>query len=56
MMDCKSTTTPMITNTTKLGDSDSDFVDSTMYKKLIGSLMYLVNTKPNIFFVVDTLS
>jgi hypothetical protein len=26
-----------------------------MYKKMIGSLMYLVNTKPYIFFVVNTL-
>jgi hypothetical protein len=27
-----------------------------MYRKLIGSLMYLVNTRPDIFFAVNTLS
>jgi hypothetical protein len=56
MMDCKSMTTPMITNLKKLGASDSDLVDPTMYRQLIGSLMYLVNTRPNICFVVNTLS
>jgi hypothetical protein len=56
MMDCKSMTTPMTTNLNMLGASDSDLVDPTMYRKLIGSLMYLVNTRPNICFVVNTLS
>jgi hypothetical protein len=31
-------------------------VDSTLYHQLIGSLMYLVNTRPDICFVVNTLS
>jgi hypothetical protein len=31
-------------------------VDSTLYHQLIGSLMYLVNTRPNICFAVNTLS
>ena len=29
---------------------------STLYHQLIGSLMYLVNTRPNICFAVNTLS
>jgi hypothetical protein len=56
MMDCKSMTTPMITNMKKLGASYSYLVDPTMYRQLIGSLMYLVNTRTNICFVVNTLS
>jgi hypothetical protein len=58
MMDCKSMTTPMMTNMKKLSDStsDSDLVDPMMYKQLIGSLMYLVNARPYIFFAVSTLS
>jgi hypothetical protein len=58
MMDCKSMATPMETNLKKLSDSasDSDLVDPTMYRQLIGSLMYLVNTRPDIFFAVSTLS
>ena len=46
MMGNMSMDTPMVTNLEKLGDStsDSDLVDPTMYRNLIGSLMYLVNT------------
>jgi hypothetical protein len=49
-------TTPMIANWKKLHASESQLVDSTLYRQLIGSLMYLVNTKPNICFAVNTLS
>jgi hypothetical protein len=49
-------TTPMITNWKKLHASESQLVDSTLYRQLIGSLMYLVNTRPDICFAVNTLS
>jgi hypothetical protein len=50
--------TPMETNLINLSDStsDSDLVDPTMYWQLIGSLMYLVNMRLDICFVVSTLS
>jgi hypothetical protein len=48
--------TTMVTNLKFLSDSSSYLVDPTMYKQSIESLMYLVNTKPNIGFVVNTLS
>jgi hypothetical protein len=54
MMDYKSMTTPMVTNLKKPRDSESDLVDPSMYRQLI-SLMYLFNTRPDIFFVVNTL-
>ena len=56
MMDCKSMSTPMTLNLKKLCSDDSNLVDPTMYRQLIGSLMYLVNTRPDICFVVSTLS
>ena len=56
MMDCKSMSTPMTLNLKKLHSDDSDLVDPTMYRQLIGSLMYLVNTRPDICFVVSTFS
>jgi hypothetical protein len=45
MEDCRPMSTPMITNWKKLSASDSQLVDATVYKQLIGPLMYLVNTK-----------
>jgi hypothetical protein len=55
-VDCKSMTTPMTTDIRKVKDSDSDLVNPSLYRQLIGSLMYLVNTRPDICFVVNTLS
>jgi hypothetical protein len=48
MMDCKSMDTPMTTDIRKVKDYDSDPVDSSLYRQLVGSLMYLVNTRPDI--------
>eukprot|EP00253_Pinus_taeda_P024469 PITA_24469 len=48
--------TPMITNWKKLHPSDFELVDPTLYRQLIGSLMYLVNTRPDICFLVNTIS
>ena len=47
--------TPMITNWKKLLASESELVDPTLYRQLIGSLMYLVNTRPDICFAVNSL-
>ena len=56
MMECNSTSTPMTMKLKKHCSDDSDLVDPTMYRQLIGSLMYRVNTRPDICFVVNTLS
>jgi hypothetical protein len=48
--------TPMVTNLKKVVTSDSKLVDSRIYRHLIGSLMYFVNTRTYICFPVNTLS
>ena len=48
--------TPMITNWKKLHAFETELVDPTLYRQLIGSLMYLVNTRPDICFAVNSLS
>jgi hypothetical protein len=56
MMDCKAMPTMMVTNLKLLSDTSSETVDATMYRQMIGSLMYLTNKKPDICFAVNTLS
>eukprot|EP00253_Pinus_taeda_P001623 PITA_01623 len=56
MMECKPMTTPLITNLKMLKNSESSPADPTKYRQLIGSLMYLVNTRPDICFAVNFLS
>ena len=56
MMDCKSMTMSMTTNLKLFGDTTPERDDATLYKKMIGSLMYLTNTRPYICFAVNILS
>ena len=58
MLDCKSIATPMDANLKKLRyyASYSNLIDPTMYHQLIGSLMYLTNTRPDICFAMNALS
>ena len=48
MLDCKSMATPMDTNLKLLSDETSELVDMTRYRQIIGSLMYLTNTRLDI--------
>jgi hypothetical protein len=48
--------TPMVTNWNNINASYSQLVDATIYRNLIGLLMYLVNTLPYICFSMNTLS
>eukprot|EP00253_Pinus_taeda_P018993 PITA_18993 len=58
MVDCKSVTTPMELNFKKLCESATrlDFESRCGYRQLIGALMFLVNSRLDICFVVNTLS
>ena len=58
MLDCKSIAAPMDAILKKPRDSASysNLIDPTMYYQLIGSLMHLTNTRPDICFAVNALS
>ena len=56
MLECKAMATPMDSNLKLLVDDSSELVDVTQYRQIIGSLMYLTNTRPDICFAVNTLS
>ena len=47
---------PMITNWKKINASNDNDFDPTLYRQLIGSLMYLVNARSDICFAINTLS
>ena len=55
MMDCNTITTPMVSNLKLLTDASLYSVDAMMYHRMICSLMYLMNTRLDILFVVNTL-
>ena len=56
MLECKAIATPMESSLKRLSDSSSKKVDAMMYRQMIGSLMYLMNMRPDICFAVNTLS
>ena len=56
MLDCKEMNTPMVTNLKLLNDDSLEIIDVTLYRQIIGSLMYLTNTRQDICFVMNTLS
>jgi hypothetical protein len=56
MTECKSMPTPMVMDLKNMSDTDSGEIDPHLYKQLIGSLMYLVNTRPDICYAVNVLS
>ena len=56
MEDCKPMSTPMTTSEKLSKDDDSEKIYEGLYKSLIGSLLYLTASKPDILFVVSVLS
>ena len=56
MEDSRPMSTSMVTNWKKLHAFEGELVDPTLYRQLIGSLMYLVNSWPDLCFAVNTLS
>jgi hypothetical protein len=47
MLECKPMNTPMETKLKLLVDTSSELIDAMLYRQIIGSLMYLTNTRPD---------
>ena len=56
MTDCKPTSTPMGTNEKLSKEDGKEKVDETIYRSLVGSLIYLTNTRPDIQHAVSIVS
>jgi hypothetical protein len=58
MIECKSMPTPMMMYLKKMNDASTNSldIDPHLYRQLIGSLMYLVNTIPDICYAMNVLS
>jgi hypothetical protein len=56
MEDCKSMETPMCQKEKLCKDDGTEQVDETLYRSLIGCLMYLTATRPDILYAVNVLS
>ena len=56
MQGCKHIDTPLPGGWRKEDATSAEVVDATIYRQLVGSLMYLVNTRPNICYAMNQLS
>ena len=56
MHGCKPIETPLPGGWRKEDATSAEVVDATVYRQLVGSLMYLVNTRPDICYAVNQLS
>ncbi|KAE8675430.1 putative RING/U-box superfamily protein [Hibiscus syriacus] len=56
MLECKSTSTSMEPNIKMCAHEGKDLEDATMYRQLVGSLIYLTLTRPDISYAVGVMS
>lgn len=56
MKNCNSISTPSEVGLKLIKDPEGKKVDNTFYRKIVGSLMYLTATRPNIMHVVSLIS
>ena len=56
MINCREAATPIATGTKVSKEDQSPNIDSTLFKKLVGSLIYLTATRPDIMFAVSLIS
>jgi hypothetical protein len=55
MTDCKSTLTPFLSGVRLEDGGDTPLVDNTLYRQLVGSFLYLTNSRPNLSYAVGAI-
>jgi hypothetical protein len=56
MIDCKSAPTPFLSGVKLKDGRETPLVDSTLYRQLVGSLLYLTHSRPDLSYAVGTIS
>jgi hypothetical protein len=56
MTDCKSASTPFLSGVKLEDGGENPLVDNTLYKQLVGSLLYLTHSKTELSYAVGTVS
>ncbi|XP_035829983.1 secreted RxLR effector protein 161-like [Helianthus annuus] len=56
MDQCNTVSTPLEYGLKLSKDDPEEFIDESVYRSLVGSLMYLTNTRPDIMFAVSKIS
>lgn len=56
MINCNAVKNPMVPCFKAVKDEDGTCIDATIYKQMVGSLMYLTATRPDLAFVVSVIS
>jgi hypothetical protein len=56
MTDCKSTPSPFLSGFILEDGGDTPLVENTLYRLLVGSLLYLTHSKQNLSYVVGAVS
>jgi hypothetical protein len=56
MTDYKSTTTPFFSGLHLKDGKDAPMVDNTLYRQLVGSLVYLTHTQPDLSYAIGAIS
>ena len=53
MQGCKSVSTPIVVGSKLMKEDDTPLCDANLYRSLVGSLMYLTATRPDIMYAVN---